>query len=72
MDNPTLVDRSARQHRALQALADYRAVMDTRDGLIRDAVAAGVSKAVIARIIGVSRQHVYVMLARTKESPGRE
>lgn len=44
--------------------AAHRKMTAARDGLIRDAIAAGVSKAEIAKIVGVSRQHLYIILGR--------
>lgn len=72
MDNVTLVDRSERRHQALAALVEYRRVADTKDAVIREAVDAGVTKTVIAKIIGVSRQHLYVMLARNSNAPAED
>lgn len=57
-------DQIERRHRALMQLTEWRRWKEKRDELVRQAAAAGISKADIAVIVGVRRATVYNILAR--------
>jgi hypothetical protein len=56
------MQRLEARHHALMSLAHCAQQIQGRDGLIREAAAAGISKAEIGRIMGLSRQHVSVIV----------
>ena len=60
----TTMQEIERQMAARQKLIDWHIVMQTRDGLVREAADAGMSKAEIAQIVGCRRSTVYEILAR--------
>jgi len=48
-------------------LAQWRAVADTRDQRIIDAINAGITVTEIHRLTGVSRAHIYRLLRREQQ-----